>query len=570
MSGTSIALIFISIMFFVCFAAGSTILNLFKIQKRQISSKMIIGFFSLISFLSIIVFVLELFITFLNLQIFTYFLWGSILVFALLPIIFVKYWFKSFRLNWTTLILVLLFVGYFLFFYFKLDIDLNKNGILGRLQAIETYMDDSRSGSGPRELRDIFGQIMLSPLVIFNMSNGGYNKANIGTYTEFIFMFNVFIRTLIFTSLTGMILENTIGKTFVAKLINSICISLALFGLVAITSDFNKSIGSTSTFVYLVLLITIMLAFYCINQNRYQMYTYLLGLLTIAAIGLDKNKVLVLLFFVYAILLILSFSFDNMLIKDHIKILFPVSLGSLMYSLTLMNIAWIVVSLVMLTISLALVIWVFSSHIMVKQMEFTLSKRSSIMMVVIPLIIIGIGSLMFLAVPDWNREIIIDKFGYLFKFKYFESIKDPLVLLPVLISITLFELVICFLWVSRRKKFKSVLNVILVDFVVIQYLMFYNPFSITFWKLVLDGNVILQYEIFDLFYFVLIFAALIWLMEVVENLIIKLLKVNINEDEEIKIIIYKNVLKRGEGKINEWKNKIKNKRIKTKDQRVES
>lgn len=569
MSGTSIALIFISILFFVCFAAGSTILSMLKIQKNQISSKLIIGFFSLFSFISMIVFVLNLFGSLLPMQVYVYLLWVSILLFALIPVIFVKYWFKSFKLNWNSLILLVVFIGYFLLFYFLLKFNTsNTKGISFKLFMIKNLMDGWEIGDS--KFKGIFDQIMLAPLIIYNFSNPNVmGQQNGMVYVQYIFMFNVFIRSIMFTALTAMIFETGIGATTVSKIVINIIVALSIFGFIFLTSNMSKSVNESTMFIYLVELITTMVIFYCTNQNRYKMYTYLTGILAVAAIGMEPKKIIILLFFIYAILLILSFSFDNMLFKDHIKILFPVSLGALLYSFSIGNFIWIMVSAAMIIVTFVIVIWIFTSHLLIKKMEFTLSSRSSILMIIVPIILIVFGALTFLGVSDWTGDAVGDKFSYLLKYELIALITDPLIRLPILISITVLELVICFLWVSRRKKFKNKFSVILIDFVVIQYLMFYNPFSRIFWLIILKTESQIPNDLFHLFYVFLAFAILIWLLEYGEKYIMKLLNIKLNKEEEIKIISYKNIFKRNGDRLNEWKNKTKDRRSKKPDKRLE-
>lgn len=562
MSGTGIALIYVLSLFFVCFAAGSTILGIFKIKKNQISSKTIIGFFTLLAIVAMISFILNIFGSLLPLQVYVYFFWGFILIFAAVSLIFVKYWFKTFKLNWNILILSILFAGYFLYFYFKLDMSTVTLTLL--VWFVEQYMETNGSGQGP--LRNVFFQLMITPLITNYIVTGIPTSSSM--LADYLFMFNVLIRALMYTALTAIILEMGIGHTKISKIVISIIISGSIFGFIALTTNLQRSLDGTMMFVYLIQLISVMFAYYCVNENRYKMYTYLLGIMTLAAIGMDQTKIVILLFFIYAILLILTYSFDNMLFKDHIKILFPVSIGSLLYNLSTMNIVWIIVSGAILVFTILVVIWIFTSHVLIKNMEFTLSNRTSILMVVVPVVLIVFGILSFLAVPDWTGDAVEEKFGYLFKYRWVGLIKDPLMRLPILISITAFELVICFLWVSRRRKFKNKFRVILVDFVVIQYLMFFNPFARMFWILVLENQTQIQYDIFNMSYGYLALAGILWIIQRVEKEIMEILDIKLTRDEDIKIIVYSNIITRSKDKFDDWKNKTKDRRSKKTNKRL--
>ncbi|WP_134297137.1 hypothetical protein [Spiroplasma gladiatoris] len=471
---------------FVFYASGVIILELIKFKTKNPFASIAAGFFSYFTFISIFTFPLQL-ISVLPYVFFIYFLWSITIVYIIFCIVFAKYWLSLNFLNKNLIIFLFVFLILGVVCYFEYKV-LNTTSEFSRhkniLSILSWLKDNPVSFFNNATLFNFLGFRPFQGWYTFELALLMLTSAQSYQYQDVLIPFTFIIDIVLCASIFITMFESfekTFSKTnkFILLLVSLFTFTITKVGFIYLNDNFWT--GDT-IFSYLIFYVIILSLRYTTLNYRERKVPIFIGLVMGGYISFAWNSSYQVLFIIYCILFIIQKKYSQNFTKDFLKISLFAIVDLVFFNLVskyyLQTILFAALFLLLIVTSY----FMSKRYAAVVKFETFVDRRINLVTLILPLgfMIVSIA----MALKN-NKSFVDPQESYLnFLYVWTSFSSNDVLRFWVTFVVAISILVISFIWIFIRKKFKINILSAVVDLVLINYLTFYNPIVVRFINLI--------------------------------------------------------------------------------------
>ncbi|AHF58234.1 hypothetical protein [Spiroplasma eriocheiris] len=471
-----IAIVFFLYYYWVFSSTGTILADLLKIRTRNIYLSMIMGFFFYFATIAFLLIPLE-FIGNLKYIVLVYYLLAINILYAVILLLFVRFWFNYRLLDWNHLLFVLVFTM-FIFLYYLKNLFITPSGQNLSNSFVLTFynfnFDNGRVIFNLNSEVTLSANSTLSAVPWFTNVSMWFAMTKLNPIDITTNLLDIF-DALLFASIFITLLNNFSKKNSNKIIIGSLSLVTLLASKLLIYYFGYDAWHPENMLTNLFFVLFILISIYTNREYRSRNMPWIIGFIFASYITFDWDASYIILFTIYVTTWISILRFRTNFLKDFVKFSAVSSICFIVYNARLKNLLLIFIFLALLLLMLFIAFLLYRNYTRIREIEFAIYERRRGFIFVIPTIFTIISVVIVLATNQinldfWTLEKIAQPLFVQLELGRWREITDT-----VFISISFFFLGFALIWILFMERIPNFVAKTQITMLSILTVSFFNP-----------------------------------------------------------------------------------------------